>query len=430
MIKCKAVALLASIVFLTAGFAAYADVDVLMQPHQDMQLVHPKKEAFKLEDALSRLDYVSPQIQAAKQRVERYILESKLKPNEVGTPLTYNITPFEVPAFMLLEEIRKFTFGRHESLVMKTVGEAKARLELDNYNIVCLEAKNDLKKLYVASVLNDSYIEVLEDNLSFFESAYKDAEKLENQRLILPSDLLKIRNHNEEIKNELESRKLKQKVYKENIGQLIDEKKITLTPEGAIKSDLYNFDQNKIGKYMKDHPEIQKNTDLFAVLRSERVYKKITDKRSIEDYLSITIRRVVFEGPFILIKRPAPTTFISLFQDPNKKVKKQLFENQIKIAEFELKASMQDFIIKAKTQHYKMLDSYKELQESKNNLDYHKRAFFERQRLYKVDLVKITKLVDAKAALYKAELDYLEKLESYNNSISDLQYYVGQYQES
>jgi hypothetical protein len=394
-----------------------------------MQLEYPNQKVFKLSDALSRLDYISPEIQAAKQRVDKYILESKIKPNEIATPLSWNVTFFEISAYMILEELRKHTFGRWEGAVIKSVGEAKARLETDNYNIICLEAKNDLKQLYVSSVINDNYTKILKDNSSFFEEVYKDAEILENKRLILPSDLIKIKNYNEEIKNELRVHELKQDIYRQNLNQIIDEKKVTLSPEGAIKTNLYQFNFNKINNYMRNHPEIQKNVDLFAILRSENIYKKIKEKKSIEEQVSITIRRVVFEGPFLMLKNPSLDTFTSLFKDPNGKVKKAIFENTIKEAQFELEASVLDFTIRAKKQYYEVQSSYKDLEEARNDLNYHSRVFFEQQQLYRANLTSLVNLVDAKAALYKSELNYLNKLEKYNIEISNLQYYVGNYQE-
>jgi hypothetical protein len=426
VIKYKALAL-SIFLAVSFGLSAYSDVDILTTPHPDMQITEPSQKVFSLKDALDRIEYVSPQLGANKKRVDQFIIQSKLSPNEIATPLNWNITFFEVPGYMILEEFRKITFGRYEGLVMKTEGEAKARLETDNYNISCLETKNDLKKLYVSSVINDTYVKVLTDNSIFFASAYKDAVALESKRIILPSDLLRIQNYYSEIRAESESRQLKAQIYKENLAQIVDENKVILSPSGAVKTDLYAFDLSKINTLMRAHPEIQKNMDLFAVLRSARVYKKLQEKQGIEQYFSITLRRVIFEGPFVMIKSPSIATFTSLFKDKNKPIKAQMFQNEIDTAGFELKASLLQFTINTKTHYYQVQDAFKGFKEAENDLIYKRRVFFEQQQLYKSNLAKLVDLADYKASLYKAELNYLDKLEAYNLSVSDLEYYVGQY---
>ena len=429
VIKYKVFTLAVSILFL--GIPAFADTQILLTPHQDMgvQQNASDKTAFNLSDALSRVELISPQVREQQAKLDQSLIKAEFNPDEFPTPLTWTLSPYEVPAMMALEEFRKITLGRFEKASIKVLNQAYALLEWDNLQLIKLTVKNDLKQLYVSSVINDDYINVLQNNLTFFDSSFKDAQELESKHLILPSDLLKIENYKKQIERELRTRQLKKDIYKQDLGQLIDESKFTLTTDGAITEDSYTFDLTQVNKLVENHPEHRKSHDTLAIYRSDKLYRLISQRTSFTDTLSITIRRVVFEGPFLMVFHPSSETLMSLFRDVNYKQKKDLRQAQIREAEDEIKASEQELAAKIKNQYYQVQQSYSNLQDSKDNLEFNKRNFFEKQKLYESNNLSLMDLVQAKADLYQSELDYLNLLETYNTSISNLQFLSGQYED-
>jgi hypothetical protein len=409
----------------------FADTGVLLTPHSDMQIRHnvSDKKAITLSDALTRMEIVSPQVKEQQAKLNQYLIKAEFNPDEFATPLTWTVTPYEVPAMMALEELRKITLGRFEKASIKLLNQAYALLEWDNLQLVKLNAKNDLKKLYIGLVINDDYIDVLESNKDFFSSAYQDAVQLEANHLILPSDLLKIQNYRNQIQRELDSRKIKKNVYQQDLGQLIDENKFVLTTDGAVIDTPYSFDLTQIPSVVENHPDHRKSHDALAIYRSDKLYRLISQRVSLTSVISITIRRVVFEGPFLMVAHPSSETLINLFRDVNYKQKKELRAAQIDEAEQEIKASEQGLAAKIRNGYYQVQQDYNNLQDGKDNLEFNKRNFFEKQKLYEANNLSLMDLVQAKVDLYQSELNYLQLLESYNNSVSDLQFLSGQYED-